>query len=297
MHKIVTTRPIFLITGATNGIGKAAARAIAAQGGQVVIVGRDRQKTEATVAELRQAAGHPHIDYLLADLSSLAEVRGLAQEFSARHSRLDVLVNNAGAFFSRRLQTVDGLEMTFALNHLSYFLLTNLLLDTLKASAPARVVNVSSGAEAGARVDWEDLQMTRKYSGFQAYALSKRCNLYFTFELARRLQGAGVTVNAMHPGSVATGFWTNPLGRMNRLLSPLIRLTMRSPEKAAETVVYLATSPQAAETTGKYFVDKRVKNPSRAAQDQAAAQRLWQISVQLTSLSQELTRKSAPWQA
>jgi len=277
-----TTHPVFLITGGTNGIGKAAARAIAAQGGQVVIVGRDRQKTEATVAELRQAAGAPHIDYLLADLSSLAEVRQLAEAFAARYPRLDVLVNNAGALFTRRRQTVDGLEMTFALNHLSYFLLTNLLLDRLRASAPARIVNVSSGAEAGARVDWEDLQMTRTYNGFGAYALSKRCNLYFTYELARRLQGAGVVVNALHPGSVATGFWANPFGRMSRLLMPLTRLIMRSPEKGAETVVYLATSPAVAGVTGTYFVDKRVRNSSRASRDVAAAQRLWQISAHLT---------------
>ncbi|HSN75825.1 MAG TPA: SDR family NAD(P)-dependent oxidoreductase, partial [Anaerolineae bacterium] len=236
------TNQTVLITGATNGIGKAAAQAIAAQGAHVVLVGRNAQKTEAVAAELRQATGNPAVDFLLADLSSMAEVRRLAAEFQARYQRLDVLVNNAGAFFMRRQETVDGLEMTFALNHLSYFLLTTLLLDTLKASAPARVVNVSSGAESGAQVDWDDLQLTSKYRGFEAYALSKRFNLYFTYELARRLAGTGVTVNALHPGAVATGIWANPFGRLGGLVEPLTRLAMKSPEKAAETVVYLATA-------------------------------------------------------
>jgi NAD(P)-dependent dehydrogenase (short-subunit alcohol dehydrogenase family) len=275
------TNSTYLITGATNGIGKAAAQAIATQGGHVVIVGRNGQKTEATAAELRQATGNPQIDALLANLSSMAEVRRLAAEFTARYQRLDVLVNNAGAFFMRRQETVDGLEMTFALNHLSYFLLTELLLDTLKASAPARVVNVSSGAESGAKVDWDDLQLTRKYRGFEAYALSKRFNLYFTYELARRLAGTGVTVTAVHPGMVATGMWANPLGRLDGLAKPLTGLIMRSPEQGAQTLVYLATSPEVAGVTGKYFVDMQERYSSRPSQDPNAAQRAWQISEAL----------------
>lgn len=271
----------YLIAGATNGIGKAAAQAIAAQGGRVVIVGRNAAKTEAVADELRQASGNPQIDFLLADLSSMSEVRRLAGEFNARYGRLDVLINNAGAFFLRRQETVDGLEMTFALNHLSYFLLTDLLLELLKASAPARVVNVSSGAESGARVDWDDLQLARKYRGFAAYALSKRFNLYFTYELARRLTGTGVTVNALHPGAVATGIWANPFGRLGGLVKPLTRLTMKSPDMAAETIVHLATSPTVAGVTGKYFVDMQERYPSRASQDPAAAQRAWQVSEAL----------------
>ncbi len=278
MSTIDAHNKVFLITGATNGIGKAAAQVIAAQGGRVVIVGRNAQKTEAVAAELRQASGNPDIDFLLADLSSMAEVRRLAAEFRRRHQRLDVLVNNAGAFFMRRQETVDGLEMTFALNHLSYFLLTNLLLKTLQASAPARVVNVSSAAESGAKVDWDDLQLTRKYRGFAAYALSKRFNLYFTYELAQRLAGTGITVNALHPGAVATGIWANPFGRLGGLVKPLTRLAMKSPEKAAATIVYLATAPEVEEVTGAYFVDMKERTSSRASQDPAAAQRAWQRS-------------------
>ncbi len=275
---------LFLITGATSGIGKAAALAITAQGGKVVIVGRNPQKTATTVAEIKQVSGSPAVEYLLADLSSQAEVRRLAAEFQQRYDRLDVLVNNAGGVFMRRQETVDGLEMTFALNHLSYFLLTNLLLDMLKTSTPSRIVNVSSGAESGAKPDWDDLQMTKKYSGFQAYACSKRFNLYFTYELARRLDGSGVTVNALHPGAVATGLWSNPARGLAGLVTPLTRLVMRSPEKGAETAVYLATSPEVEGVTGKYFVDMKQKYSSRASQDTEAARRLWQISEDLTGL-------------
>jgi len=284
MSDMDVSNKLFLITGATSGIGKAAAQAIAAQGGRVVIVGRNPQKTAATVAEIKQISGNPAVEYLLADLSSMQETRSLAQQFQQKFDRLDVLVNNAGGFFMRRQETVDGLEMTFALNHLSYFLLTNLLLDTLKASTPSRIVNVSSGAESGAKPDWDDLQTTRKYRGFQAYACSKRFNLYFTYELARRLEGTGVTVNAMHPGMVATSMWTNLTGPLAGLIAPIMRRAMKSPEKGAETAVYLATSPEVEGVTGKYFVDMQPKYSSRASQDPEAAQRLWQISEELTRL-------------
>jgi NAD(P)-dependent dehydrogenase (short-subunit alcohol dehydrogenase family) len=276
-----------LITGATSGIGKAAAQAIAAQGHQVLIVGRHRAKTEATAAELRRATGNPHLEVLVADLSSLAEVRRLAAEVAARHPRLHILVNNAGAFFMRRHTTADGLEMTFALNHLSGFLLTNLLLDRLKAAAPARIINVTSAMERDARPDWDDLQMERRYNGMQAYAISKRFNLYFTYELARRLEGTGVTVNAVHPGAVATGIWARPLGRAGTLLGPLLRRFMRSPEQGADTVVYLALAAEVEGISGCYFVDRRPRAPSRAAQDPAAARRAWAISAALVGLPGE----------
>ena len=288
MPDMDVSNKLFLITGATSGIGKAAALAIAAQGGRVVIVGRNPQKTATTVSEIMQISGSPAVEFLLADLSSMQETRSLAQQFQQKYGRLDVLVNNAGGFFMRRQETVDGLEMTFALNHLSYFLLTNLLLDMLKASAPgvtgSRIVNVSSGAESGAKPDWDDLQMTKKYSGFQAYACSKRFNLYFTYELARRLDGSGVTVNALHPGAVATSLWSNPARGLARLITPATRLVMRSPEKGAETAVYLATSQEVEGISGKYFVDNKAKYSSRASQEPEAARRLWQISEQLTGL-------------
>lgn len=276
-----------LITGATSGIGRAAAQAIAAQGHRVVIVGRNSAKTEATAAELRRATGHPHIDPLVADLSSLAEVRRLAAEVSARYPQLHVLVNNAGAFFMRRHTTADGLEMTFALNHLSGFLLTNLLLERLKVSAPARIVNVTSAMERDARPDWDDLQMERRYNAMQAYAISKRFNLYFTYELARRLEGSGVTVNAVHPGAVATGIWTRPVGRVGALLGPLLRRIMRSPEQGADTVVYLALAPEVEGVSGRYFVDRRPRTSSRASQDPEATRRAWAISAALTGLPVE----------
>lgn len=276
-----------LITGATSGIGKAAAQAIAAQGHRVVIVGRNPTKTEATAAELRRATGNSTIDFLVADLSSLAEVRRLAAECAARYPQLHVLVNNAGAFFVRRHTTADGLEMTFALNHLSGFLLTNLLLERLKASAPARIVNVTSAMERDARPDWDDLQMERRYNAMQAYAISKRFNLYFTYELARRLEGTGVTVNAVHPGAVATGIWVRPLGRAGALLGPVLRRFMRSPEQGAETVVYLALSPEVEGVSGRYFVDRRPRAASPASQDPEAARRAWAISVALTGLPVE----------
>lgn len=276
-----TNSKLYLITGATSGIGRAAAQAIARTGGTVVLVGRSPQKIAATVAELKQATGNTSVDSLQADLSSMGEVRRLAADFARRYGRLDVLVNNAGGFFVRRHETVDALEMTFGLNHLSYFLLTGLLLDLLKANAPSRIVNVASGAESGARPDWDDLQMTKAYHSFQAYACSKRFNLYFTYELARRLDGTGVTVNAVHPGAVATGLWSNPAGAFARMVDPITRLAMRSPEKGAETVVFLATSPEVEGVTGKYFVDMKQKYSSRASQDPEAARRLWEISEKL----------------
>jgi NAD(P)-dependent dehydrogenase (short-subunit alcohol dehydrogenase family) len=276
-----------LITGATSGIGKATAQAIAAQGHRVVIVGRHRAKTEATVAALQEATGNPRLDFLVADLSSLAEVRRLATEFAVRYPQLHILVNNAGAFFLRRHETVDGLEMTFALNHLSAFLLTNLLLDRLRIAAPSRIVNVTSAMERNARPDWNDLPMKRRYNGVQAYAISKRFNLYFTYELARRLQGTGVTVNAVHPGAVATGIWERPLGRAGAWLRPLLRRWLRSPAEGADTVVYLALAPEVEGISGCYFVDRRPRSPSQAALDSDAARRAWLLSAALAGLSGE----------
>ena len=207
---------VILITGATNGIGKAAALDLAKQGAQVVIVGRSADKTQATVAEIKQQSGNAKIDSLLADLSSLAEVRKLAAEFRQRYSRLDVLINNAGAIFADRTLTVDGYERTFAVNHLAYFLLTDLLLDMVKASAPARIVNVASDVHSGGSIHFDDLQLEKNYGmgGMGAYGQSKLANVMFTYELSRRLAGTGVTANVLHPGVVATGFGENNRGLM-----------------------------------------------------------------------------------
>jgi NAD(P)-dependent dehydrogenase (short-subunit alcohol dehydrogenase family) len=210
-------------------------------------------------------------------------VRQLAEEFQRRFARLDVLVNNAGALFRRRCLSADGIEMTFALNHLTYFLLTNLLLDTLKASAPARVVNVSSDAHRGAQMRFADPQGEHRYSSWRAYSQSKLANLLFTYELARRLEGTGVTANAVHPGFVATGFGGNHRGLVG-LVIRVAKLAALSPQQGAETLIYLATSPEVEGITGKYFVRKHAVQSSSASYDQAAARRLWQLSAELTGL-------------
>lgn len=272
-----------IITGATNGIGQVAATELARMGARVVLVGRDAQKSAAVAQAITAQTGNPAVDVLLADLSSQAEVRRLAGEILARYPRIDVLLNNAGAVFGSRQLTVDGIERTFALNHLAYFQLTNLLLERIKASAPARIVNVSSAAHSGATLDFDDLQGQRRYSAFGAYSKSKLANLLFTYELARRLAGSGVTVNAVHPGPVATGFGRNNGGLWGvvfRLIAPL----MRTPAQGAATSIYVASSPELAGVSGKYFSDSKAVESSRASHAAAAAARLWQVSAEMTGL-------------
>jgi retinol dehydrogenase 14 len=275
-----------LITGATNGIGKAAALDIAKQGANVIIVGRDKTKTEAVVNELRNTSGNKNVEYLLADLSRQASVRKLADDFKAKYSRLDVLINNAGGFFDKRRTTVDGLEYTFAFNHLAYFLLTHLLLDALKASAPARIVNVSSAAEAMGKLDFSDLQSEKKYSGFPVYSMTKLANVMFTYELAKRLQGTGVTANVLHPGRVNSGFGDNAQSPFMRfVMSALKRFGAITPEQGADTVVYLATSPEVEGVTGKYFDKRKVKQTNPISYDDDANKRLWNESAKLIKLA------------
>jgi retinol dehydrogenase-14 len=274
---------VCLITGATSGIGKATAHALAALGASVVLIGRDPQKGEATVQRIREDTGNEEVELLSADLTSQTSIRELADQVLAEHDRLHVLVNCAGAFFRDRRVTIDGLEMTFALNHLAYFLLTTLLLDLLQESAPARVVNVTSGAHSTGRIDFEDLQSERRYRGQAAYSQSKLANVLFTYELARRLRGTGVTVNCVHPGVVRTNF-----GRQNqplawRLMISIVAPFMRSLEKGAETVVYLASDPQVEPVTGKYFYDLKPKRSSKLSYDEAVAARLWKVSEELTT--------------
>lgn len=277
-----------LITGATAGIGQATALEIARRGANVVIVGRDEAKASAAVSAIQNETGNQRVSYLLADLSSVKSTRALAAEYRRRYDRLDVLVNNAGAIFMARGETVDGFENTFALNHLvGYFYLTNLLLDTIIASAPARIVVVSSGAHAAARMNFDDLQGEQKYSGFGAYGQSKLANVMFTYELARRLKGAGVTVNALHPGLVASNF-----GRTNNENNTLMRLGLRltqllavSEEKGAETSVYLATSPEVEGVTGAYFQSCKPKRSSKASYNVDDQARLWQVSEQLLQIN------------
>jgi NAD(P)-dependent dehydrogenase (short-subunit alcohol dehydrogenase family) len=274
---------VCLVTGATNGIGLVTARELAARGATVVLVGRDPAKTAAAVEQIKSQTGNQQVESLLADLSSQKQIRDLAQRFRQRHGRLDVLVNNAGGIWMNRQETVDGLEMTFAVNHLAYFLLTQELLDLLKASAPARVVNVSSRAHTRATLDFDDLMGQKSYGGWGAYCRSKLMNLLFTYELARRLSGTGVTVNALHPGVVATGFALHN-GWRGFLLRMASRVLAVSPEKGARTVVYLAAAPEVAGVSGAYFVKETPAESSSASRDEDSARRLWQISLERTGL-------------
>ncbi len=274
-----------VITGATRGVGEAAAIALAKLGAHLVLVGRDAERGEASLAKVK-AAGDPRATLLLADLSSLAEVRRLAEQLR-QLPRIDVLVNNAGAVFSSRQITVDGFERTFALNHLAYFLLTELLRDKLVASAPARVINVASEAHRSGKLDdgylEADIKGQRAYSGLRAYASSKLCNLLFTRELARRLAGTGVTANAVHPGTVATGFGRNNRGALGiaiRLMSPFFR----TPEQGAETIVSLAADPALEGVSGAYYADLKPKAPANRALSDADASKLWAVSEALTVL-------------
>jgi len=273
-----------MVTGATSGIGRVTARVLAQAGAEVVVVGRNREKSEATVDRIKQQTGNPAVEYMLADLSSQAAIRQLAETFKSQHARLDVLVNNAGAFFLWRQESVDGVEMTFALNHLGYFLLTNLLLDTLKVSAPARIINVSSGSHRGETINFNHLPGKRMYSAFRAYGESKLANILFTYELARRLEGTGITVNAIHPGFVATNIGTNN-GWIVRAIRPLMDLFALSTEEGADTMIYLAMSKEVEEITGKYFIRRKAVSSSSISYDESLARRLWQVSANMTGFS------------
>jgi len=271
---------VVLVTGGTAGIGEVAARELARKGASVVIVGRNPQKTAAVVEKIKAASGNPQVDSLLGDLSLMADVRRIAAEFKQRDDRLDVLLNNAGGYFSQRQVTAEGLEYTLALNHLNYFLLTNLLLDVLAATPGARIVNVSSGAHVMARLNFDDLQNEQNYRGWTVYAQSKLMNIYFTYELARRLP-AGVTVNALHPGFVATNFGLNNRGPLGWGVKISQKLFAISPEKGAETSIYLASSPEVEGVSGKYFAHSRMIQSSPVSYDQAAAGRVWEASEKL----------------
>jgi retinol dehydrogenase-12 len=276
---------VCMVTGATSGIGKVTARELLRLGAKVVMVGRSQERCDITAEQFRKDTGSELVDYLVADLSSQAEVRRLANDFLGRYDRLDVLVNNAGGFFMKRQESVDGIEMTFALNHLNYFLLTHLLLECVQASAPARIVNVSSNGHRGARINFDDLQGERSYSGWRAYAQSKLANVLHAYELSRRLDADRVTVNALHPGFVSTRLARNN-GLVFQLVMPLMRIIARSPEEGARTSVYLASSPQVQGVTGKYFEDSQVVPADPAADDEATAQGLWRVSMEMTGLAE-----------
>lgn len=279
---------ICLVTGATAGIGEVTALKLAGMGATVVGVGRNPAKCEATAQRIRTEMGNPNVEFLIADLSSQAQIRALAETFRQKYPRLDVLVNNAGAFYFDRQESVDGIEMTFALNHLGYFLLTHLLLDMLKASAPSRIVSVSSSAHYSAKLDLDDLEMKKNFQGWPAYANSKLLNILFTYELARRLEGTGVTATVLHPGWVATQFAQNNLRGFMALVRPFYRLfqklTAITPEQGADTMIYLASSPEVEGVTGKFFVERREKQSLDVSYDEGAAKKLWEISEKMVGL-------------
>lgn len=275
---------IVIVTGATDGIGKESARALASKGATVVVVSRNPQKCDATVTEIRGQTGNANIEAMPADLSSQQGVRDVARRFLDRYPRLDVLLNNAGAIYISRQMSKDGIEMTWALNHLNYFLLTHLLMDALKAAPAARVVNVSSDAHRAGRINFDDLQCEKRYNGWVAYGNSKLANVMFTYELARHLNDTRVTANALHPGSVGTNFGRNNGGVWSAALKLIGYFTL-TPAQGAKTSIYLASSPEVEGVTGKYFDNCKPVSSSKASYDGAAQRRLWDVSAALCGVS------------
>ncbi len=273
---------VVMVTGATNGIGLESAKALATLGATIVGVGRNPQKCADAAAQITRTTGNAKVEFLVADLAVQAQVKQLAQVFKQKYSRLDVLLNNAGAFFARREESADGIELTWALNHLNYFLLTELLLDVIRASAPARIVNVSSEAHGRARaIQFDDVEFKQGYKGWTVYGHSKLANVMFTYELARRLEGTKVTANVLHPGFVATGFGHNNGGLMRTGMNVVQKIAAKRPEQGAGTSVYLASAPEVEGVTGKYFSDAKETKSSAASYDVEAQQRLWALSEQM----------------
>lgn len=270
--------------GSHLGIGFYTALEIAKMGATVIIIGRDENKCGTTIKLLQEESANDSISYQLADLSSQEQIREIANKFYQQHDHLDVLVNNAGGFFLRRKLSVDGIEMTFALNHLAYFLLTLLLLDALKASPSSRVVNVSSGSHMNEHIDFEDLQLSRLYNPMRAYGRSKLANILFTYELARQLNGTKVTANALTPGMVATDIWKKVNPVLTPLLFPFIHWMGKPSREGAQTSIYLATSPELEGVTGKYFANRQQVDSGSSTYDVNSAQRLWQTSLELVGL-------------
>jgi retinol dehydrogenase-14 len=273
-----------VVTGGSGGIGRATALGLARMGADLAIIGRDRGRSEDAAREVR-AAGGGRVDLFIADLSSQSEVRELAEEILQSLSRIHVLINNVGGYFDTRHVTADGLERTFALNHLAPFLLTSLLLEKLKQSASARVVTVSSHAQAAGRIDFNDLQGERSYSGARAYSQSKLANVLFSYELARRLKGTSVTSNALHPGVVSTSFGAEDPATVQRIFIPFLRAFMKNPAQGAATSIHLASAPDLEQVTGRYFANSKLKRSSKLSYDVAIAARLWQVSGDLVGLT------------
>jgi NAD(P)-dependent dehydrogenase (short-subunit alcohol dehydrogenase family) len=271
-----------VITGATSGIGEVAAIRLAEQGARIVFTARDKARADDTMAKLKRANSDVDHTVHMADLSTLAEMKRMGGDL-AREPQIDVLVNNAGALFNKRQETGDGLEMTFALNHMAYFVITNMLLGRLKAGA--RIVTVASNAHRGARLDFDDLQSRRNYVGFPVYSRSKLCNILFNRELARRIVGSGITASALHPGFVATRFGDNSGGFMRTVLKVAKPIGAISPEEGAKTIIYLASSPEVAGVSGVYFYECKPATPTVEARNDEDAKRLWEISENIAGMA------------
>ena len=273
---------VCLVTGSTDGIGKVSARVLAELGAKVIIVGRNPEKSAIVLAELRSISGNENIDLLMADLAVMQEVRDLAEQVISRYDRIDVLLNNAGGYFTKHEITSDGLEMTFALNHMSYFLLTNKLMELLKYSAPARIVNVSSDAHYGVDMEFENLNGEQEYKAWKAYQKSKLANVLFTYELLKKVPG-NITVNCLHPGFVATNFGHNNGGFFGPVLKIAQRVSAIDPEEGAKTSIFLCSAPEVKGVSGKYFYKCQPKTSSRESRNMDTGKRLWQISSDITS--------------
>jgi NAD(P)-dependent dehydrogenase (short-subunit alcohol dehydrogenase family) len=275
------TGKICIVTGANAGIGKETALGLSKLGAKVVLLCRDRDRGEAAQREIKQKSGNDRIELMICDLASQKSIEQFVGEFKQQHDRLDVLVNNAGVLMRQRSLNEDGVESTFAINHLGYFLLTNLLLDSLKTSAPSRIVNVASAAHRYGRINIGGWVTGADYSAFSAYANSKLANVLFTYELARRLEGTGVTANCLHPGAVGTNLFRG----LPKLLQALIALVTIGPKRGARTSIYLASSPEVEAVSGKYFSRRKQERSSDPSYDQNAARQLWEVSAQITGLN------------
>jgi len=273
-----------MVTGASSGIGKETSKKLAELGATVVMVCRDEKRGEKAMSEIKGASNDAQVELLFADFTSLDSVRALAKEFLDKHESLHVLINNAGGVNVRRSVTADGYETTFQVDYLSHFLLTNLLLDVLEKSAPSRIINVSSASHYGGHLNFDDLQMKKRYGVMKAYSQAKLAQVLFTYELSRRLEGTGVMVNALHPGAVATNIWKGSMGPFS-FLGNISRLFLISPERGAETPVYLASSPEVEGVTGKYYDHMNEKQSSAESHDQVVAKKLWDESERMTGLS------------
>ena len=280
----MNNKKIVLITGGTSGIGKATAIEMARLGNFVVVLSRSKERGETALEEIKRESGSKEVELMLCDLGNLADIRSFAEQFKEKYKRLDILINNAGVILPGRHETKDGFELQFGVNHLGHFLLTNLLLDTIKSSAPSRIIVVASGAHKAGKIHFNDINLKNNFNLVRAYAQSKLANVLFTYELAERLKGTNVTVNCLHPGAVATQMGINRDTGFGTLITRMLKPFFQSPKEGAATSIYLATSEEVKDTTGKYFYRKKPIKSSKQSYDKELAKRLWKLSEELVGI-------------